>query len=184
MLRPGQILTTFKTKKDREVVIRGIDKNDLKMLMEFINPIISEDTFIIRMPGDEVKLAEEKVFLKEQIKKLKKKESVYLIAVYNNRIVGSTNLSRGISRAKHTGDIGIAISLDFREEGLGRKLLELLFIEATKIGLKQLSLTCLANNTGAIHVYEKLGFTKVGLLPKAYEFKGEYVDSVLMYKEI
>ncbi|MGC8628855.1 MAG: GNAT family N-acetyltransferase [Candidatus Micrarchaeia archaeon] len=41
-----------------------------------------------------------------------------------------------------------------------------------------------ANNPAARHLYEKLGFVEAGKLPKAAVFKGEYVDSILMYKEL
>ena len=66
------------TKKGREVEIRVINKNDAKKLLDFINLIVSEDTFIIRKPGDEIKLSAEKIYLKDQLKKIRKKKAYKL----------------------------------------------------------------------------------------------------------
>ncbi len=172
------------TKKGREVEIRVINKNDAKKLLDFINPIIAEDTFIMRKPGDEIKLSAEKIYLKDQLKKIRKKEGVQIVAEYENRIVGSVDLRVGLSRSKHTGEIGIVISSDFREEGLGQKLLEIIEKKAKDLGLKQISLGCLANNERAIHIYHKLGFIDCGVYPKKYYYKNQYIDSVEMYKEV
>lgn len=185
MLKPGQIISTFTTKKGKEVTIRVIDKDDAQKLMDFINPIFAEDTFLMRGPKDLVKtVKEQQKYVRDQIKKLKKKEGFLLLAIFKNKIIGSTDLRRMVYRQKHMGELGIAISADFREEGLGQKLLSLLEIEAKNLGLKSLYLNCLYCNPRAIHVYEKWGMKKTGVLPKAYEYKGELVDGTLMYKEL
>ena len=184
MLKPGQIITTFKTKKGRETVIRVVAKTDAQKLMDFINPIFAEDTFLMRGPEDLVKnLKEQQTYVNDQLKKLKKNEGVLLIAQYLDRIVGSVDLRRMVYRQKHMGEIGITISVDFREEGIGQKLMTAIIQEAGNLKLRSLYLHCLANNPRAIHVYEKMGFTKTGGLPKAYLYKGEYIDQVTMYLE-
>lgn len=185
MLKPGQIITTFKTKKGKEITVRVVGKDDARQLMDFINPIFKEDTFLLRGPKDLVKnIKEQQTYVKEQIKKLRKKEGFLFLAIYQNKIVGSTDLRRGQYRHKHMGEIGIVIGKDFREEGIGQKLLELVEQEAKTIGIKALYLDCLACNPRAIYVYEKWGMKKTGLLPKAYEYKDEYVDGITMYKEV
>lgn len=185
MLKPGQFITTFKTKKGHEITVRVVDKNDAQKLMDFINPIFSEDTFLLRGPKDLVKnLKEEQKFLKEQLRKIKKDEGFHLVAVHNDTIVGSIDLRRMLFRQKHMGEIGITISASFREEGIGQKLLQLIEKQAKTLGLKAVFLFCLANNSRALYVYEKMGYKKVGMLPKAYEYKGELVDSITMWKEI
>jgi len=185
MLKSGQLITKFTTKKGREITVRVVDKDDAQKLMDFINPIFSEDAFLMRGPKDLVKnVKEQQKYVNNQIKKLKKKEGVLLLAIYENKIIGSTDLRRMVYRQKHMGELGIAISADFREEGLGKKLLELVEIQAKLLGLKALFLYCFANNGRALHIYEKIGFKKAGMLPKAYEYKGDFIDSITMCKEI
>lgn len=184
MLKPGQIIANFKTQKGKEITIRVIDKEDAQKLMDFINPIFKEDTFLMRGPKDLVDFKEENKYVREQIKKLKKQERLLLLAVYENKIIGSTDLRRMVYRQKHMGEIGIAVGEGFREEGVGQKLLLLLENEAKKMGLKAFFLHCFANNQRALHVYEKMGYKRVGFLPKAYEYKAGFVDSITMWKGI
>ncbi len=185
MLKPGQVIATFTTKKGRNITIRVVDKNDAQKLMDFINPIFAEDTFLLRGPKDLVKdIKEQEKYVKEQLKKLRKKEGFLFLAVYEDKIIASTDLRRGQFRHKHMGEIGITVSQDFREEGIGQKLLELVEQEAKTLSLKALYLACFACNPRAIHVYEKWGMKKVGVLPKAYEYKDELVDGITMWKEI
>ncbi|MCL5676271.1 MAG: GNAT family N-acetyltransferase [Patescibacteria group bacterium] len=185
MLKPGQIITNFKTKKGKEITIRVVDKNDAKKLMDFINPIFAEDTFLLRGPKDLVKnIKEQQKYVKDQLKKVRKKEGFLLLALYKNNIVGTTDLRKGQYRHKHMGDLGITVSKKFREEGIGQELLKILEQESKKLKLKALYLTCLACNLRAIHVYEKWGMKRVGILPRAYEYKGEFVDGITMWKEI
>lgn len=185
MLKPGQIITEFKTKKSRDIIVRVVDKNDAKKLMDFINLIFSEDTFSLHGPKDLIKsLKEEQQYLRGQLKKIKNKEGVHLVAECKGRIIGSVEIRRGQFRCNHQGEIGIMVNSDFREEGVGQKLLELVINEANNLSLKALYLYCFANNHRAIHVYEKMGFSRVGLLPKAFAYKDDYIDSVAMYREL
>ena len=185
MLKPGQIITIFKTKKGREITVRVVNKDDSQKLLDFINPIFAEDTFLLRGPKDLLKnVKEEEKYVREQVKKLKKQEGLQLVAVFANKIIGSIDLRRGQFRHKHMAELGITVNRDFREDGVGQQLIKIMEKEAKNMGLKALFLECFANNPRALHVYEKMGFKRVGFLPKAYEYKGEYVDSMTMYKEI
>ena len=50
-----------------------------------------------------------------------------------------------------------------------------------KSAFEQLELTVFADNTRAIRLYEKVGFVKTGVLPRAYRLKdGSYHDEVQM----
>jgi len=41
-----------------------------------------------------------------------------------------------------------------------------------------------ATNDRAIHVYEKIGYRRIGAIPDGIKYRGEYVDSVCMVKKI
>lgn len=185
MLKPGQLVSTFSTQKGKKINIRVVDKDDAQKLMDFINPVFIEDTYLLRSPEDFVKnLKEEQKFVKEQLQKIKKQDGIQFLALYNDRIIGNVDLRRLPYRSKHLGEIGIAISKGFREEGIGQELIKLIEHEAKSIGLKGITLTCFACNERAVHVYEKCGLKKTGVLPKAYSYKGKYEDGLIMYKEL
>ncbi|HME83470.1 MAG TPA: GNAT family N-acetyltransferase [Roseiarcus sp.] len=68
------------------------------------------------------------------------------------------------------------------DEGLGTAFLGLVLDEAFgPLGAERVSLDCFAGNARAQRVYEKLGFTKDGVLRKAYRLPdGTRTDLVLM----
>ena len=50
--------------------------------------------------------------------------------------------------------------------------------------VKILQLSALTNNIPTIKTYQKLGFVKIGDLPKASKYEGIYYDEIKMQKEI
>jgi L-amino acid N-acyltransferase YncA len=46
--------------------------------------------------------------------------------------------------------------------------------------VKILSLRVFDVNKNAVHVYEKVGFKKIALLPKRGFYKGGYIDTIVM----
>ncbi|MEK7119576.1 MAG: GNAT family N-acetyltransferase, partial [Patescibacteria group bacterium] len=69
----------------------------------------------------------------------------------------------------------------YRQEGIGYQLLSTLIEEGKKAGLKLLILHCFENNDRALHLYEKLGFKRAGLVPGVYAYKGTFVGEVTLY---
>jgi RimJ/RimL family protein N-acetyltransferase len=50
------------------------------------------------------------------------------------------------------------------------------------MGLKVLTLSAFATNKRALHVYEKVGFTRTGVIPKKFFKEGVYIDEIVMTK--
>jgi L-phenylalanine/L-methionine N-acetyltransferase len=86
----------------------------------------------------------------------------------------------------HVGTFAIAISTEYRGEGLGSTIIDLLFQYAKEnlSSLKIVELKVFANNERAQHVYRKLGFKEYGRLPQGVFYQGEYIDEIFMYREI
>ena len=76
----------------------------------------------------------------------------------------------------------IAVSPDFRRRGVGEKLLLALVTEAKIRGADNIRLEVRANNTAAIMLYEKCGFSKIGVRKKYYSDNGE--DALIMERKI
>ena len=74
----------------------------------------------------------------------------------------------------------IAIKNGFREVGIGTELLKTLIEQARSTGLNVLMLSALATNKRAIHVYEKVGFVRTGMILKKFFKEDKYIDEIIM----
>jgi RimJ/RimL family protein N-acetyltransferase len=52
------------------------------------------------------------------------------------------------------------------------------------MGLESILLEVFSINERAIHVYEKMGYRKIGVIPGGVKYRGEHVDSVYMLKKL
>lgn len=180
-MNPGKIIKTFKSKKGTNVVFRVLREDDLDRMLTFINTLIAEDTFI-GLYGEPLTREAEKKHLDETLENMNKGDKIVIVVEINGRYVGSGDLRREtIPRKKHGGNIGISLLKEYREEGIGAELLTTLIEESKKLGLSLLRLTCLENNGRALHLYEKLGFKRCGIIPNACFWKGGYVGEVTLY---
>jgi len=82
--------------------------------------------------------------------------------------------------AEHVGQLGIIIHQNYRNLGLGNKMIKIAKVIAQKYGKKKLTLTTLSTNQVGIKLYEKLGFKAVGKFSKQYLIKNQYIDEILM----
>lgn len=167
------------------IVIRYPQDRDAKAMCDYINDLSKEKTFIT-WQGEKIKLEDEKKYLKEQIKRIKNKETVQFLLFINNKLSGvsSVDLLKRINR--HIGTFGISIAKEYRGKGLGKLLTKLILAEANRkiSGLKIVTLEVFAENLNAIKMYSKFGFKEYGRLPKGNKYKERYVDDILMYKMV
>jgi RimJ/RimL family protein N-acetyltransferase len=90
---------------------------------------------------------------------------------------------RPIPFLHHSAELGIGVLAAWHGRGLGRALMEHLLAEAERIGVWNLTLRVRTYNEGAIALYEKLGFRKVGTLLAAADLGGELADE-LVYQRL
>ena len=72
----------------------------------------------------------------------------------------------------------IAVAPSARGGGLGRVLMQTLITEARARGARETFLEVRADNPGARRLYERLGFTEIGVRPRYYQPDG--IDAVVM----
>lgn len=71
----------------------------------------------------------------------------------------------------------IAVSRDFRKQGIGKALMDYVYEECQQMGIETIQLEVRSGNIEAISLYKKLGFVEVGVRPKYY---GGTEDALLM----
>jgi GNAT superfamily N-acetyltransferase len=100
-------------------------------------------------------------------------------------LVGAIGLERDPrAKVRHIGHvIGMMVRDDAQRRGIGSALLEALVAEARgPAGLELLTLTVTDGNDGALRAYERAGFSRFGVLPKAIRIGSAYHAKVHMVK--
>ncbi len=96
-------------------------------------------------------------------------DEVIILAYHNNKIVGYIVYSTVLDEC-HI--LNVAVHPDFRRMGIAQNMLDFLFKEGEKEGLKFYYLEVRVDNTPAINFYKKNGFKELGLR------KGYYSDGI------
>lgn len=88
-----------------------------------------------------------------------------------------------IGRCGHICNASYAVKADKRGLGVGEALVTHCMKKGGELGFRILQFNAVvANNHGALHLYEKLGFVKLGVIPNGFLMKdGTYQDIVPHY---
>jgi len=89
-----------------------------------------------------------------------------------------------VGRCAHICNASYAVKTDARGRHIGEKLVLHCMKKAKEIGFLILQFNAVAaSNFTALHLYEKLGFTKLGVIPNGFLSKnGVYEDIIPHYK--
>ena len=84
---------------------------------------------------------------------------------------------------RHRAVMGISVRKEYWGCGLGSYLMQLAIDQTRANGFEQLELGVYSDNSRAIHLYEKFGFERYGIQPRAFKLKdGTYRDEIIMVK--
>src|SRR3984893_3140742 len=99
------------------------------------------------------------------IKEIERGAITSLLAVKVGKVVGCGTLVRDpLSWSPHVGEIRNVVSTDVRGQGVGRALTQEIFALALGAGLEKLVVQMTVDQTGAIAIFEGLGFKAEALL--------------------
>ena len=181
----GKLVFEGKSSKGRPFLIRYPKRSDIQLMFYYVNRLSSEQTFI-SYQGEQVSLDFETRYLNNQLELIANKLGVTLLAFSEDTLVGVSSINMKERTSKHTGIFSLSVDADFRGEGIGRNLMEMVLKEAEEKlpSLQIVVLSLFASNAKAREMYEKFGFKEYGRLPKGLLYKGEYIDHEFMYKNI
>ena len=104
--------------------------------------------------------------------------SLWLVAVDGDRVAGYVGSQ---TVCDETDMMNVAVTADYRRQGLGEKLVLALVEELKVMGSQCLTLEVRDSNTPARTLYEKLGFQQIGLRKNYYRNPKE--DAYILRKE-
>ncbi|MEO6508951.1 MAG: GNAT family N-acetyltransferase [Patescibacteria group bacterium] len=184
-MKPGTIIDSFTTSMGKEVVFRYPDQGDALQMCNYINALSQERTFI-RYQGERIELDDEVKFLQNTLANILENREVYIMAFHNNTLIGSSQISLKDRTERHIGVFGISIAKEYRNEGIGKKLMQRVLLEAESNlpDLEIVTLGVFGDNILGYEIYQKAGFAEFGRLPNGSIHNGKKVDHIEMYKAI
>lgn len=180
-----KIVYEGKTKTGKDITIRYLEESDIAEMTRYINDLSKEKTFIT-FQGEEVSFEDEEKYIEGFLKKIDEKIGIKLLAIHENKIVGISDIFLGERTASHVGVFGLTVAKEFRNQGLGRLLMDLAIKEAEKemTNLKIITLGVFSKNSIAKRIYEGFGFVEYGKLPNGIMRDNTFEDEIFMYKNI
>ncbi len=108
------------------------------------------------------------------------------VAVESGKIMGLYILHpNNIGRCGHICNASYAVSRTARGHGIGEMLVRHCIDTAKEYGFRILQFNAVvATNTTALRLYEKIGFTRLGVIPGGFRMDDRYEDIVPHYIEL
>ena len=159
--------------------IRDALSEDAAALVSLRKAIFGETNFMLYAPSEYSASPEE---LSAQIAKISSSgNSRSLLAETDDAFIGFLGvMGSPIPRLRHSAQIVVGVLRSHWRQGVGRALLSEAIRWAPAAGLSRLELFVMSKNTGAIALYEQLGFRIEGSRRHAYIIDGAPVDDQLM----
>lgn len=168
-----------------EIQFRLPEEDDVAQMLDYINRLSSEQTYILRQ-GDQLSLSEETEYVMGLLKKMNERKSVCILAICDGKIVGNSGIDLQDGALGHDGVFGISIAKEYRGKGIGRLLMEKVLERAQESlpELRIITLGVFGENTIARKMYEKFGFVEYGRLPEGIQRQGKLDDHIFMFKKV
>ena len=160
-----------------EILVNQYKTDDLNSMIEIWNRVVE----------DGVAFPQTELLDMESGKEFFESQTYCGVAKENGKILGLYILHpNNVGRCGHICNASYAVSADARGKGIGKALVSDCLIQAKKCGFRILQFNAVVKtNTAARKLYEKLGFTQLGVIPGGFLMKdGHYEDICPYYKEL
>ena len=107
-----------------------------------------------------------------------------IVAVVDEQIAGWAALSPWNPKKGYDiiAEVSVYIHPEFQFQGIGSKLLHGIIIQGSKVGLHSLLSRITTDNVHSIHLHEKEGFVRTGVLKEAGQKFNRLLDVMIMQK--
>ena len=156
------------------MVIRKYDKNDLQQMITIWNQVVEDGT---AFPQEELLTEKtgEAFFASQSWCGVAADESGEVVGLY---ILHPNN----VGRCGHICNASYAVSFKRRGQHIGEKLVMDCIAQAKKIGFSILQFNAVVeSNIHARHLYERIGFTQLGVIPNGFRMKDGHFEKICPY---
>ena len=156
------------------VVVRKYEAEDLPEMTRIWNRIVEEGNAF----------PQEKTVTEEEAAALFSLQNFAGVAEAEGRILGLYILHpNNIGRCGHIANSSYAVDEEARGMGIGEKLVVHSLAMAKALGFRVMQFNAVVKtNLGALRLYERLGFVRLGLIPGGFRMNDRYEDIIPMYR--
>jgi RimJ/RimL family protein N-acetyltransferase len=168
-------------KNGKTVLIRLIEREDVDGIWDNFNQVIEERKFLPSFTPVISEWERDRWY-----NHLQDNDNICVVAIDGKQkkgkhVVGQCTIENSEwEAAEHVGVLGIIVRSDFRNQGLGQKIIEAALKEAVNNGKEKVILSTFATNYSGLNLYKKCGFKEVGCYTKQYKLDNIYYDEILM----
>lgn len=142
----------FTLKDGARVLIRPLAKEDKTALLELFVPVPPDERRYMRHNVSDPKVVE------SWVDELDFEKVLPLVAVVGSRIVGVASLHFHDGPARHRAEVRIFLAKDFRQRGVGGRLLHGLIDMAKRRSLYMIEVQIVSDQTHIIRSFQTAGF--------------------------
>ncbi|MHA2181310.1 MAG: N-acetyltransferase family protein [Promethearchaeota archaeon] len=169
-------------KSDEKIIFRHLSKSDIDGVWNNFNEVVDEGIYLPVFFPVRSHLEKESWY-----HSIKKEKEICIVAENQkhkipHNIIGQCEISNSNWDAgSHVGILGIIVRNEYRDLGIGFNLIDFAIRESKILMNKEkITLSCFLTNKRALHLYEKIGFERVGVRKKQFYMDSKYYDEVLM----
>ena len=160
------------------IEIRETMPVDAEKLIAYLKKVGAEtDNLTFGKEGLSVTVEQEKAYLTQVHEE---QRSVHYSVWKEGELIADGSLSGLPRRMSHYAELGLSVIKAQWNQGIGGRLLDELIAYARQASIEIIRLEVRSDNAGAIHLYEKYGFKRVGMIPGYFKINDTYVDFVMM----
>jgi acetyltransferase len=134
------------------ILIRPMTPDDEQRLVDLFAPVSDADFRYLR---DNVR---DRAVIESWFENLDYSRVLPLLALFKDRVVGQATLHFRHGPERHIGEVRIFLAKDFRQRGLGTRMLNTLIDLARRKDLDLLQAEVVADQSRVIKAFQKLGF--------------------------
>ena len=168
---------TIMLRDGTRVELRPLEEGDKIRLLHFFERVPEADRYFLKenVTAPEV--------IQSWVTRMDFERVIPIVAVVDDQIVGDATLHRSRAPARrHVGEIRVVVEPEYREKGLGRRLIREILDIAVELGLYKASFELVAQREkAAIVAAESVGFQEVARINGwVRDIWGNYQDLVVL----
>ncbi len=166
--------------EDRLITLRYMAVEDEAAVLAFAQALPDHD--MLFLPRD---IAQPKV-LSAWVREIGRGTLTTVLALDGKTVVGTAAIVRDPHAwSPHVGELRVVTSAGMRGKGLGRAMIETCFAIMLQNGMEKITAQMTLDQTGAIAVFESLGFRSEGLLrEQVQDRQGKRHDIVILSHDV